>query len=162
MSERSPPASLAPRPPGPERGDERDERGRLKRGHRMGRPPGKSVHPLASAFQRLGTSTDDVRTEVVSRMLALAREGDFGALRFLGERLVPRGRALENIFEGVPPDPEARLAALVDHVGRGTLSPEEAQEVADVVRAHADAQLWGNPTTITASSLPERAWQSTW
>jgi len=100
------------------------------------------VHPLASALHRLGTSSEEVRTEIVARMLALARGGDFGALRFLGERLLPRGRALENIFDGVPANSEARLAALVEHVGRGTLSPEEAQEVAEVVRVHAEAELW--------------------
>lgn len=75
-------------------------------------------------------------------MLQLAREGDLQALRFLAERLVPEGRPLDDVFEGVAPEPEARLASLVDHVGRGTLSPGEAEEVARIVKAHADAELW--------------------
>jgi hypothetical protein len=118
--------------------DGRDTRGRFRPG-RSGNPAGKKPGTLNHAT-RLKRLLDGDDFDVVARQLiALAREGHGPSVRFLMERLVPKGRG-RTVALDLPGDATraARGAAIVTAMCAGELSPDEAKTMLAVM-ASADA-----------------------
>lgn len=102
----------------------RDERGRLARGNRMGRPAGSS---LIERFRQL-VGADDWAA-IVTKAKELAKAGDKDARDFIADRYLPRPRPQPQRAAVVGMREAAGLAAKMETVlaagARGELAPEE-------------------------------------
>ncbi len=104
-----------------------------------GRPKGVR-HRALLALEAIGTEAAE---EVLRRVVEEAKGGDLRAAEMLLRRLWPerKGRPIE--FE-LPPmasaaDLVSALAAVAEAMGRGELTPEEAQAIAGVLEAQRKA-----------------------
>ncbi len=117
-------------------------------GNPTGRPKG-SRHQALLALDKIGEAASK---EVLEAVVKGAKEGDMRAAEILLRRLWPerKGRVVE--FD-LPPiagasDAIKAVAAIVDAVAAGQLTPEEAQAVASVVEIQRK--------TIETAELAER------
>ncbi len=108
-----------------------------------GNPAGKPKGCRARAVMAAQALIDGKAAEVVEKALELALSGDGPVLRAILDRLCPPRKdgpvkvALPTI-ESVADIP-AVTSALLDAVGKGQLTPSEAQAVAGLVEAHRKA-----------------------
>jgi hypothetical protein len=106
-----------------EQAAQRDARGRLQPGHRMGRPPGTS---LIERFREL------VRPhwqQIVSKAVEQAKAGDERAREWIGDRYVPKPRPTPPrvVIPGLKEADtlEAKARCIITAGAEGLLSPEE-------------------------------------
>ena len=139
-------ANAGPAGSGSKQVGSRDCRGRFAKGvsgNARGRPRGSRSRAMLIAEQLL---LDDSR-EMTQQMISLAKSGNFQALRFCLERVLPqaRERPLEaNLYLENPADVGEAMTALADQIGSGAFTPSEILALcaflAHYPRRYADAE----------------------
>jgi len=109
-------------------GPARDARGRLLPGHKMGRPPGSPNRRGKAEIERLDQRSAAVWAVVDQRL----SEGCVKTALFLLSRLLPADRA-------VGAD-ASNPTALAEAIGDGSLSPVEANRLAQTARSLAEVE----------------------
>ena len=115
----------------PKQGGQRFEPGQS--GNPAGRPRG-SRHRALLALDAIG---EEASKDIVNAVVTAAKGGDMRAAEILLRRIWPerKGRVVEFDLPPItaPADAVKAVAAIVDAVAAGDLTPEEAQAVAGIV-----------------------------
>lgn len=97
-----------------------DATGKFAKGN-PGRIPGSKNRISNEALQSVRDMKDDAILQLREKLIA----GDWNALQFILERILPRGRLVE--LDSATP------AAIMDGIATGTLTTEEAKNLATVL-----------------------------
>ena len=103
-----------------------------------GRPKGSASTKSKSErlFDRLMNSRGDNLTRIVDKVMELAEAGDTGMIKAVLDRTLPaRGRTVKLNLGGDPAKAVDRVIAAMD---AGEITPAEAKDVLDVLRARAE------------------------
>lgn len=117
----------------------RDQGGRFQRGH-SGNPAGKPKGTRHKATRAVEAILDGEAGALTRKAVELAKGGDTTALRLCLERLAPprkdRPISIALPLLKSPEDGSAAIAALLQAVAAGELTPGEAETVARLVETH--------------------------
>lgn len=137
----------------PRRPQSRDERGRFRLGSEGG--PGKPRGARRLLAEQLDKVCEAQAVAILDAMCAKALGGDLDAGKFILSRAWPArtGRRVQLHLPADDQSPQAVLAAALDAVTRGDLTPGEAEAIAHTVEAHGralDATAMKKLETLTA------------
>ncbi|WP_431269033.1 DUF5681 domain-containing protein [Dankookia sp. P2] len=128
------------------------QRGRPFEPGQSGNPAGKPKGTRHKALLALDAIGDEASKDILEAVVTAARGGDMRAAEILLRRIWPerKGRVVEFDLPPItaPADAVKAMAAIVDAVVTGELTPEEAQAVAGVVEIQR--------RTIETQNLAER------
>ena len=117
----------------------RDQGGRFRRGC-SGNPAGKPKGTHHRATRAVEAILDGEAGALTRKAVELAKAGDTTALRLCLERLAPprKDRPINIALPALqgPADGSAAIAALLEAVAAGELTPGEAESVARLVETH--------------------------
>ncbi len=98
-----------------------DQKGRFATGN-PGRKPGSKNKISNEALQ----AVRDMKDEAIAQLKARLESGDWSALQFILERVLPKGRVLE--IDATSP------AAIIEALSSGTVTTDEAANLAKVLQ----------------------------
>ena len=111
---------------------------RFKRGHSgnpAGRPKG-SRHKMTVLAEKL---LSDEAEAIVKKVIEMAKAGDMTAARAVLDRVLPamKGRSVNLVLPPIcrPEDVTRALSIVIEAIGRGDITPDEAATISGVLEA---------------------------